>query len=121
MFAGALVVAILAYDAILKRTLLGPLSMGTCRFLNIMMAASASYQWAFLPFARPQIVVAIALGVYIIGVTWFARTEARVSSRWQLACALSVVNLGFVILGVFMWTCDPVKPILPHRSRCCCS
>lgn len=104
LFAGALVLAILAYDAFLKRTPLGPLAMGTCRYLNVMMAACATYQWAFQPFARPQLVVAIALGVYIIGVTWFARTEARVSSRWQLSGALGVVNLGFAALAGLMWT-----------------
>lgn len=102
MFAGGLVVAILAYDALLKRTFLGPLAMGSCRFLNVMMAASSTYERWHEPIARPQLVVAIALGVYIIGVTWFARTEARVSSRWQLTGALTVMNLGYATLAALM-------------------
>jgi len=38
------------------------------------------------------------MGVYIVGVTWFARTEARQSSRGQLTLAAVVMNLGLAIL-----------------------
>jgi 4-hydroxybenzoate polyprenyltransferase len=46
--------------------------------------------------------VAIALGTYIAGVTWFARKEAGTSSRWQLAGAMFVVNLGLILLAAFV-------------------
>jgi 4-hydroxybenzoate polyprenyltransferase len=99
--ATVLAIAILAYDSFLKRTPLGPLGMGFCRFLNVMLGAS-DFTWhqqgSFL--ARPQLVVAIGLGVYIIGVTWFARTEAKQSQRGQLAAALLTLNAG---LGVLVW------------------
>ncbi|HUQ68190.1 MAG TPA: UbiA family prenyltransferase [Planctomycetaceae bacterium] len=94
-----LVVAILGYDAVLKRTPLGPLAMGTCRFLNVMLGASDYDRW-FQLWARPQLVCAIGLGVYIIGVTWFARTEAKQSNRGQLSAALVTLNAG---LGVLVW------------------
>uniref|UniRef100_A0A7C4QU45 4-hydroxybenzoate polyprenyltransferase n=1 Tax=Schlesneria paludicola TaxID=360056 RepID=A0A7C4QU45_9PLAN len=103
MVAGLLVAAILGYDGVLKRTPLGPLGMGACRFLNVMLGAS-DYQWWFALWARPQLVCAIGLGVYIVGVTWFARTEARQSQRGQLLAALAVLDLGLVVLAWLMCT-----------------
>lgn len=96
--AGGLALCILAYDGFLKRTLLGPVAMGGCRFLNVMLGASATY----FVWARPQTYVAAGLGVYIAGVTWFARHEAKHSSRAQLAWAMVVVNLGLAVLIAFV-------------------
>src|SRR5690606_25273213 len=45
---------------------------------------------------------AAGLGVYIAGVTWFARREAGVSSRWQLLGAQGVINLGFAALVAYV-------------------
>lgn len=101
----ALAVMIFGYDGYLKRTPFGPLAMGSCRFLNVMLGAAPSYDWLFQLAARPQLVVAIGLGVYIIGVTWFARTEAKASQRGPLSGALVVLNLGLAILAglIFTW------------------
>lgn len=99
--AGCLVPAILGYDAILKRTPLGPLGMGSCRFFNVMLGAS-DYPWDAKVFfwGNPQLLSAIGLGTYIIGVTWFARTEAKQSSRFHLAGAMAVLLCG---IGVLAW------------------
>jgi len=101
----ALVPAILGYDAVLKRTSLGPLGMGLCRFLNVMLGAS-NFSWQQMGsyWARPQLVCAIGLGVYIIGVTWFARTEAKQSSRAQLIAALVVLDAGVAVLAGLIGT-----------------
>lgn len=99
----ALVVAILGYDSVLKRTPVGPLAMGTCRFLNVLLGAS-DYRWLLQMWARPHNVCAIALGVYIVGVTWFARTEARQSSRRQLTGALLVLDAAFGLLAWLLST-----------------
>ncbi|MEI8383197.1 MAG: UbiA family prenyltransferase [Planctomycetota bacterium] len=99
--AGLLVVAILAYDSVLKRTLLGPVAMGSCRFLNVLLGASDQNAW--VPpglLVRPQLWVAAALGLYIVGVTVFARTEAKTSSRWQLGLAQVLFNAGIAGLAV---------------------
>lgn len=102
MIALLLAGCIFAYDAVLKRTVLSPLIMGTCRFLNVMLGASE----IFFTWGRPQVLVALALGIYIVGVTWFARTEARVSRRSALAAALGVVDLGLagLVVFVFYWS-----------------
>lgn len=99
--AALLVVAILGYDSFLKRTPAGPLAMGTCRFLNVMLGAS-EFPWlaSTMMWARPQIACAIGLGIYIVGVTLFAKTEAQQSNRGILAAALVIMNAG---LGVLAW------------------
>lgn len=98
--AGCLVPAILGYDAILKRTPLGPLGMGLCRFFNVMLGAS-DFSWYAKVFfwGNPQLLCAVGLGTYIIGVTWFARTEAKQSSRFHLTSALLVSLSGITILA----------------------
>src|SRR4029079_14673709 len=68
-----LVPAILLYDAWLKRTPLGPLGMGACRFLNVLLGLSGAGK----PLTGAGIHLAFAVGLYIVGVTWLARTEAR--------------------------------------------
>lgn len=89
---------ILAYDGLLKSIWLGPLAMGACRFLNVMLGAAvddiASTVWAM-----PQIFVAAAIGVYVVGITWFARTEERTSHRANLIGGATIVNLGMAMLA----------------------
>lgn len=110
-----LVVAILGYDAILKRTPLGPLAMGSCRFLNVLLGASVQPNWVPSLLSHPQLAAALGLGIYIAGVTLFARTEARTSNRWQLAVADVVINTGFLVhagLMIFRPTTSiPVTPL----------
>ncbi len=77
-----LVGAILLYDRFLKRIWLGPVGMGLCRFLNILLAVSASGKLSL-----PGLHLALIVGLYIVGVTWFARTEARRSNPMALGGA----------------------------------
>jgi 4-hydroxybenzoate polyprenyltransferase len=95
-----LVSCILGYDGLLKRTLIGPAAMGSCRSLNVMLGASA-YPAAIAVWSRPQTLVAAALGVYVAGITWFARTEAAASKRTHLAAGAVLANVGLVaLLGI---------------------
>lgn len=99
--AGILTGCIFLYDGLLKSTIVGPVVMGACRFLNVMLGASTSLAadgGATAVWSMPQLAVAGGLGVYIVGVTWFARHEAGQSRRGQLIGALLTVNLGLVIL-----------------------
>jgi UbiA prenyltransferase family protein len=94
---------IFLYDGLLKSTPVGPVVMGACRFLNVMLGASAapgaSLAGIWMP---PQLHVAAGLGVYITGVTWFARNEAGTSPKAQLAAAMGTINLGFALLVAFV-------------------
>ena len=121
LVAGLLVACILGYDGYLKSTVAGPVAMGACRFLNVMLGASAAGAagavdaWGTV-WRLPQLHVAAGLGVYIIGVTWFARDEAASSRRSQLAMATSVVNLGLALLVAFLMNW-PGADFEPRRTK----
>ena len=93
-YAVAIVVAVLAYDGGLKRTPTGPLAMASCRFLNVLLGLS------MLPDAALDVEMRLHLagvvGIYIVGVTWFARTEEGRSNRRQLLAAAGVIALSLV-------------------------
>jgi 4-hydroxybenzoate polyprenyltransferase len=95
LLAGCLAGLILSYDAWLKRTPVGPLAMGGCRSLNVLLGLSV-YPAGVGPWGLP---LAVVVGVYVAGITWFARTEARESGQAQLAGAAAVMLAG-VLLGL---------------------
>jgi 4-hydroxybenzoate polyprenyltransferase len=89
----SLATAILLYDGWLKRTWAGPLGMGLCRFLNVLLGVSVigRVPWPLGPH------LALVVGLYIVGVTWFARTEARQSSQAALAGAAAVMLAALLL------------------------
>jgi len=116
MVAALLTGCVFLYDGVLKSTLPGPLVMGSCRSLNVILgASSAGLRWT-APFGFPHVYIAAALGVYVMGVTWFARQEARQSSRAGLTFGMLVLNAGLAGLLVLWygpwsrylsWNSDP--------------
>jgi 4-hydroxybenzoate polyprenyltransferase len=92
-----LVASILLYDAWLKRTFLGPVGMGLCRFYNVLLGLTVVPNgipwWGF--------VLALVVGIYIVGVTWFARKEARVSKQLELSAAM-LLMLAALPLALFL-------------------
>jgi 4-hydroxybenzoate polyprenyltransferase len=91
----ALVFAILLYDGWLKRTWAGPLAMGSCRFLNVLLGLSMVAPEIF-PWSSRAYLAGI-IGTYIVGVTWFARTEAKMSSRTELKSATGMILIAMVL------------------------
>lgn len=93
--AGAIALAVIIYDCWLKRTPLGPLGMGSCRFLNVLLGLSTipgdTIEYGL------QIHLAGIVGLYIVGVTWFARTEEGRSNRRQLVAAAFVMLLALLL------------------------
>lgn len=104
--AGLLTLAILLYNAWLKRTWAGPLGMGTCRFLNVLLglAVIGSPTWRF------DLYLALIVGLYIVGVTWFARTEARTSSQTALTGAAAIMFASLVLAVLMPGLPDDVLP-----------
>jgi 4-hydroxybenzoate polyprenyltransferase len=94
-YAVGIAIAILIYDGGLKRTRIGPIGMGSCRFLNILLGFSS------IPDEMMDIGLRIHLagviGIYIVGVTWFARTEEGESNKRQLMGAASVMALSLLL------------------------
>jgi 4-hydroxybenzoate polyprenyltransferase len=90
-----LAAAVLLYDGGLKRTALGPVAMGGCRFLNVLLGLTAVPDEHLNTALRVHL--AGVVGVYILGVTWFARTEAAESNRRQLLAAAGVMLLSLAL------------------------
>ena len=87
--AAGLAVAIVLYNWIFKHFWIGPIAMGSCRFLNVLLGS--------LPFAPESLIpwhLASVIGLYIVGVTWFARTEEGDSRKIQLIGASIVMALS---------------------------
>lgn len=95
VIASVLVLAILGYDRFLKRTRLGPVGMGLCRFLNVLLG----FSFAELESVSPglQLHMAAVVGIYVLGITWFARTESRDSSRNRLRSGAWVMAAGLAL------------------------
>jgi 4-hydroxybenzoate polyprenyltransferase len=100
-----LVAAVFGYNAWFKRMWLGPVGMGLCRFLNVLLGltvtGAALERWGWL--------LAFVVGLYIVGVTWFARTEARMSSQAALGGAAGIM-LAALLLAL------PVPALFPAGS-----
>jgi 4-hydroxybenzoate polyprenyltransferase len=110
VLAGCLIAAILLYDGWLKRTWAGPVGMGACRFLNVLLGLSLAEE----PRWQLGVYLALVVGVYIVGVTWFARKEAQASNPALLAGAAAVMLAGLLL-------CLPVPVFLaetpwPHTT-----
>jgi 4-hydroxybenzoate polyprenyltransferase len=92
---------VLAYDAGLKRTGLGPQVMGTCRGLNLLLGASQAPAlggpWVWL--------VAGSLALYVTGVTWISRSETTTGRTTGIAAGLTLEGLG--ILGLLAAALQP--------------
>ena len=98
-----LALAIVLYNAVLKETVVGPLAMGGCRMLNVLLGMSV----LGAPLAPEHWLVAGAIGVYITGVTWFARSDFERSDRRQLFVAMMIMMGGVGMLaGLPSWSAD---------------
>jgi hypothetical protein len=98
-----LAATILAYDGWLKPTWAGPLAMGACRFLNVLLGVSVCGSLLWPRGAH----LALIVGLYIVGVTWFARTEAHRSKQNALRGAAAVI-LASLLLAL------PLPSLLPE-------
>jgi 4-hydroxybenzoate polyprenyltransferase len=93
LLAGLLAGAILLYDGWLKPTVLAPAAMGLCRFLNVLLGVSLA--GSLEPPLGPHL--ALVVGVYIAGVTWFARHEAGTSRRVELLAAAALMGVALLL------------------------
>ncbi len=109
-----LAAAVLIYDGVVKQTPLAPLVMGLCRTLNVLLGMSLSLS----PWSAPYLVVAAGIGLYIVGVTIFARSEARHSARAQLALGLVVMLAGIALAATMpLWATGEEWPPIRSEAR----
>jgi hypothetical protein len=107
LIGGTLAVMVVAYDGYLKRTPLGPIAMGGCRALNVMLGMSAAPLDVWHPM---HLWIAGGLGVYVAGLTWFARQEATTSRRPHLALAAIVMLGALAALSQYPRSADELLP-----------
>lgn len=95
-------VAVIAYNARLKATVAGPLAMATCRFLNLLLGTSSGVSLSSLG-TGSGLEAACGLGLYILGVTWFSRSETGTGHRIGMltGVALLISGLGLDALVVY--------------------
>lgn len=99
----ALAACILLYDGWAKRTPIGPFVMGGCRFLNVLLGmslATAADGMQLRPWTTTEWLLAGGMGIYIAGVTVFARQEANVSERRRLLVGIAIIAAGLATIAV---------------------
>lgn len=87
--------AVYLYDGVLKPTPAAPVVMGACRTLNVLLGMSVSLD----PWSGSHWAAALGIGIYIVGVTTFARSEARESGRLQLGLGLAILLAGLAVVA----------------------
>jgi 4-hydroxybenzoate polyprenyltransferase len=118
VIATLLAACIVLYDRIVKSTPMAPLVMGACRGLNVLLgmslaplaaeAASPKVEWGSVA----SWMFAMGVGVYVVGVTVFSRTDARSSSRGRLIAGLSIVLAGMTLLAVTPIASSNMPPLV---------
>jgi UbiA prenyltransferase family len=92
----ALAGCVLAYDAGLKRTLLGPEVMGMCRGLNLLLGLSQDPEMG----GPAAWLVAFGLGLFIVGVTWISRSEVESGKTRGLVAGVILQDLALTAMLV---------------------
>lgn len=97
----ALAVAVVLYDGPLKRTIVAPLMMGGCRCLSFLLGASAATldNTSAHFFGAHVLIIALGMGVYIVGVTIMARHETTGGQQTLLRVGAAVLVLGLVLVA----------------------
>jgi hypothetical protein len=92
--AALLAAVILAYNAGLKQTRLGPLLMGGCRGLNLLLGMTHAERLG----GPAAWVAATSFALFVTGLTWISRSETETGEIRNLLAGLSLQNLA--ILGL---------------------
>lgn len=108
-----------AYDSPLKRTPVGPLLMGGCRALNILMVGFTMFSLGTQElFPHAVFYLALGIGMYIVGVTVFARhEEMEASSSGNLIAGMLLEIAGLIVIARLPdwagentgWSLDPSR------------
>jgi len=96
----ALFAVIVAYDALVKDTWAGPLAMGGCRALNVMLGLSANSSAARSP-------LWMVLGTFTLLITRLSRFEVggtdRIRVRSTLLAFSALAAAAVTLLGLYAW------------------
>ena len=113
LIAVALATTVYLYDGPLKRTVFAPVVMGSCRTLNILLGASTAV-------SIPGVVIwyAIAIGVFVAGITLLAKREAEeTQSVSQLIPGSALMFGGMLAMSYTAWTFAADNVVSPKLAR----
>jgi 4-hydroxybenzoate polyprenyltransferase len=109
--AGVLAAVILAYDAGLKRTVLGPGVMGACRGWNLLLGLTHTQA-----LGGPVAWLAAAMyGLFVCGITWISRSETESGKTGNVLVGLTVQDLA--LIGLMAAALQPGKYPSPLPGR----
>jgi 4-hydroxybenzoate polyprenyltransferase len=95
--AALLALAILAYDAWSKDTLVGPVNMGACRWLNWLLGLSV------VPPSMELVLFGVPVFFYVLAVTLVSREEVRAQSRGTVVLAFVAMHAAVLSFsGLFV-------------------
>lgn len=127
--ATTLAACVLLYNRVLKQTPIAPLAMGACRGLNVLLGMSLAVTADLAPpegIAAAVIgvpwgslaswLIAAGIGVYIVGVTIFASTDAHTSARSMLFLGLAVLLAGMLLLTLVPIITENQPPLVVVRN-----
>ena len=106
----ALTACVLAYDAGLKRTVIGPVAMGACRSLNLLLGMSLDARVG----GPSGWLAAGAFGLFVVGVTCISRDEVHTGRLRGLLFGGIFQNLavvGLIGAGAAQQTSGPLVRI----------
>ena len=116
----ALAAMVLAYDFQLKRSSsLGPVAMGACRSLSLLMGAEASSEGV----SRRGAEGALLLGAYVAGLTLIARSETGSARTTELRTGAALVAGALLAAGIrggptsFAWASGAAALAAPAVQR----
>lgn len=102
-------VCVVLYDRALKSTPIAPIIMGACRSLNVLlgMSLASSFhepiirdQLLLRPWMLNEWLIAGGIGLYVVGITIFAGSDAQTSSRVRLLGGLVVILSSMTMLAL---------------------
>ncbi len=98
-YAGMIAVLVIAYNGWAKSTIWGPVFMGSCRLVNVLLGTAVA---CALPNTY-AILASISVGCYIAGVTTMARYEAQIVPVWTvwIGRIAALIPMGLAIAVVF--------------------
>jgi 4-hydroxybenzoate polyprenyltransferase len=99
--AALLVGCVVAYDAGAKRTALGPVLMGACRGLNVLLGMSQARELG----GPIGWLVAGSMALFVVGVTWISRSETETGRIGGVLAGLVIQDAA--ILGLLIAALRP--------------
>ena len=112
-----LIGCVVGYDALLRRTAIGPWVMGLCRGTNVLLGMSIHPMLG----GTEGWTVAASYGLFVAGITWISRHETERGRRLEPTLGASIQLIGLAVLGFSMTRADtfpsppldqPVAPML---------